>query len=135
MSGSAAEAGGPPIGRRCGAGVPAGIALRMRDGCSRGGSQQLGGSASAPRRTTWRFQIDNLAKSIAFHDYALASHVFRRFFFINGHGANIETVQAAFPRSNEVSGGSTGVGQDEELQCPLANWWEDNARSRQGGVW
>ena len=60
------------------------------------------------------------------HDYvlSLARHGFRRFFFINGHGGNIATVQAAFSEIYAAFEGAIGVRQDEELRCRLANWWD-----------
>ncbi|MFL5289351.1 MAG: creatininase family protein [Rhodopila sp.] len=63
------------------------------------------------------------------HDYvlSLARHGFRRFFFINGHGGNIATVQAAFSEIYAAYEGALGVRQDRELRCRLANWWDGKA--------
>src|SRR5580698_1354511 len=60
------------------------------------------------------------------HDYvlSLARHGFRRFFFINGHGGNIATVQAAFSEIYSAFEGALSVRRDEELRCRLANWWD-----------
>jgi creatinine amidohydrolase len=60
------------------------------------------------------------------HDYvlSLARHGFRRFFFINGHGGNIATVQAAFSEVYAEFEGAIGVRREEELRCRLANWWD-----------
>jgi creatinine amidohydrolase len=60
------------------------------------------------------------------HDYvlSLARHGFRRFFFINGHGGNIATVQAAFYEIYAEFEGAFGTRRNEELRCRLANWWD-----------
>jgi creatinine amidohydrolase len=60
------------------------------------------------------------------HDYvlSLARHGFRRFFFINGHGGNIATVQAAFSEIYAAFEGAIGVRRNDELRCRLANWWD-----------
>ena len=60
------------------------------------------------------------------HDYvlSLARHGFRRFFFINGHGGNIATVQAAFSEIYAAFEGAIGVRRNDELKCRLANWWD-----------
>jgi creatinine amidohydrolase len=60
------------------------------------------------------------------HDYvlSLARHGFRRFFFINGHGGNIATVQAGFSEIYAAFEGAIGKRQDDELRCRLANWWD-----------
>ena len=54
---------------------------------------------------------------------SLARHGFRRFYFINGHGGNIATVNAAF---SEVYAESSmgGAGNRPEVKCRLRNWWE-----------
>jgi creatinine amidohydrolase len=63
------------------------------------------------------------------HDYvlSLARHGFRRFFFINGHGGNIATCQAAFAEIYAAFEGAIGLRQDQELRCRLANWWDGRA--------
>jgi creatinine amidohydrolase len=60
------------------------------------------------------------------HDYvlSLARHGFRRFFFINGHGGNIATVQAAFSEIYAEFEGAIGLRRNDELRCRLANWWD-----------
>jgi creatinine amidohydrolase len=60
------------------------------------------------------------------HDYvlSLARHGFRRFFFINGHGGNIATVQAAFSEIYASFEGAIGLRRNDELRCRLANWWD-----------
>jgi creatinine amidohydrolase len=55
---------------------------------------------------------------------SLARHGFRRFFFINGHGGNIATVQAAFYEIYAEVEGAFGARRDEEVRCRLANWWD-----------
>jgi creatinine amidohydrolase len=63
------------------------------------------------------------------HDYVLSlvRHGFRRFFFINGHGGNIATVQAAFSEIYAEFEGAIGLRRDDELRCRLANWWDGKA--------
>jgi creatinine amidohydrolase len=54
---------------------------------------------------------------------SLARHGFRRFYFINGHGGNIATVNAAFSEVYaEVS--MSGGGNRPAIKCRLRNWWE-----------
>jgi creatinine amidohydrolase len=68
------------------------------------------------------------------HDYvlSLARHGFRRFFFINGHGGNIATVQAAFSEIYAAYEGALGTPKDQELRCRLANWWDGRAMHELG---
>jgi creatinine amidohydrolase len=55
--------------------------------------------------------------------FSLARHGFRRFYFVNGHGGNIATVQAAF--SEIYAAASLGQGGNEPaLRCRLRNWWQ-----------
>jgi creatinine amidohydrolase len=60
------------------------------------------------------------------HDYvlSLARHGFRRFCFINGHGGNAATAQAAFSEIYAEVEGALGTRQPNELRCRLANWWD-----------
>jgi creatinine amidohydrolase len=59
---------------------------------------------------------------------SLARHGFRRFFFLNGHGGNTATVQAAF---FEVYGEVAGSLQDAlDLRCKVTAWWESEAAER-----
>jgi creatinine amidohydrolase len=54
---------------------------------------------------------------------SLARHGFRRFYFINGHGGNIATLQAAF--SELYAEASLAVaGNQPAIRCRLRNWWQ-----------
>ncbi len=59
---------------------------------------------------------------------SLARHGFDRFFFINGHGGNTPSLQAAF---SEIYGersfyapGEHGGGGQPSVRCDFANWWK-----------
>jgi creatinine amidohydrolase len=58
------------------------------------------------------------------HDYvtSLSRNGFRRFYFLNGHGGNINTVQAAFA---EIYAGQSFQPADQStgIRCKLANWY------------
>ncbi len=58
------------------------------------------------------------------HDYvtSLSRNGFRRFYFLNGHGGNINTVQAAFA---EIYADQSfqPVDQSTGIRCKLANWY------------
>jgi creatinine amidohydrolase len=61
------------------------------------------------------------------HDYvlSLAHHGFRRFMFLNGHGGNIATVNAAFYEVYAAAEGALGkAGVAAPLRCKLVNWWD-----------
>jgi creatinine amidohydrolase len=68
------------------------------------------------------------------HDYvlSLARHGFRRFFFLNGHGGNIATVQAAFYEIYAAAEGALGTAPSRhgEIRCKLVNWWESPAAAK-----
>jgi creatinine amidohydrolase len=53
---------------------------------------------------------------------SLAHHGFRRFFFINGHGGNVSTINASFQeiyaRQSLEAGDNAG-----EVRCAFKNWW------------
>lgn len=51
---------------------------------------------------------------------ALAAHGFRRFFFINGHGGNIASVNAAFAEIHALRWQAGAPA----LRLSLANWWD-----------
>jgi creatinine amidohydrolase len=68
------------------------------------------------------------------HDYvtSLSRNGFRRFYFLNGHGGNINTVQAAFAEiyagqsfQPEIYAGQSfqPADQSADIRCKLANWY------------
>lgn len=55
---------------------------------------------------------------------SLSHHGFDRFYFLNGHGGNIASVNAAF---NEIQTENTFAGRDGNkpaVRCRLRNWWD-----------
>jgi creatinine amidohydrolase len=54
---------------------------------------------------------------------SLARHGFRRFYFINGHGGNVSTVQAAFSEIY-ADGSLAPAGNAPALRCIMRNWWQ-----------
>ncbi len=59
---------------------------------------------------------------------SLARHGFDRFFFINGHGGNTPSLQAAFSeiyaeRSFYADGDNSGGGKPS-VRCDFTNWWK-----------
>lgn len=53
---------------------------------------------------------------------SLARNGFRRFYFLNGHGGNINTVQAAFAEIYAAHSFQS-VDQPGDIRCKLANWY------------
>jgi len=51
---------------------------------------------------------------------ALAAHGFRNFFFVNGHGGNIATINSAFAEIHALRW-QAGL---PAIRCQLANWWD-----------
>jgi creatinine amidohydrolase len=54
---------------------------------------------------------------------SLAHHGFTRIYFLNGHGGNTATINAAFA---EIYAQSTigGAGATSDVKCKLKNWWD-----------
>lgn len=58
---------------------------------------------------------------------SLARHGFRHFYFVNGHGGNIATINAAFSEiyaDSSLARGESRAGNRTGLRCRLKNWWE-----------
>jgi creatinine amidohydrolase len=51
---------------------------------------------------------------------SLAAHGFRRFYFLNGHGGNILTINKAF---QEIAAAAGSDDAPDGLNCVLRNWW------------
>ncbi len=54
---------------------------------------------------------------------SLARHGFERFYFINGHGGNVNTVNAAFSEVYAESSLRTAASNRPALRCQLRNWY------------
>lgn len=55
---------------------------------------------------------------------SLARHGFDRFFFINGHGGNTPTMQAAFSQIYAERSFHADGGGGPQVRCDFANWWK-----------
>ena len=55
---------------------------------------------------------------------SLIQQGFERFYFLNGHGGNIATVQAAFSEIYAQSSLGTQATAYSSVRCKLRNWWE-----------
>jgi len=58
---------------------------------------------------------------------SLARHGFERLFFINGHGGNVATVNAAFNEVYAESSLGTAAANRPNLRCVLRNWYMGKA--------
>ncbi len=54
---------------------------------------------------------------------SLAQHGFTRFMWVNGHGGNIATLEAAFPEIY-ADARAAGLPQATHLRCKVANWFD-----------
>ncbi len=57
---------------------------------------------------------------------SLVQHGFERFYFLNGHGGNVATTNAAFSEIYAQSSLSTQADESPRIRCLLRNWWEAN---------
>lgn len=55
---------------------------------------------------------------------SLATGGFRRFFFVNGHGGNVASLNAAF---SEIHCDASFAGRAGEVRCALFNWYQSRA--------
>ena len=55
---------------------------------------------------------------------SLIQHGFERFYFLNGHGGNIATVNAAFSEIYAQASMGASLADQSRVQCRLVNWWE-----------
>ena len=55
---------------------------------------------------------------------SLACHGFTHFYFLNGHGGNVATIQAAFSEIHAQRSLKSGSGAPEGLQLMCQNWWQ-----------
>ena len=55
---------------------------------------------------------------------SLIQHGFNRFYFLNGHGGNIATVNAAFSEIYAQSSLGKQSPKYSDVRCTLKNWWE-----------
>jgi creatinine amidohydrolase len=52
---------------------------------------------------------------------SLAAHGFDRIYWLNGHGGNVATIEAAF---SELYAEASFLGRPRGFACKLRNWWE-----------
>jgi len=55
---------------------------------------------------------------------SFARHGFDRVYFLNGHGGNIATIQAAFAEIYHARSVESGGGNHPRIRCFLRSWWE-----------
>lgn len=99
------------LGRKTGALIAPTIAVGMAQ-------HHLGFPGSITLRPT---TLINVIRDIV---NSLIRHGFERFYFLNGHGGNSATVQAAFAEIYaQASLGATPTDQSR-VRCKLVNWWQ-----------
>jgi len=59
--------------------------------------------------------------AIADWTLSLAHHGFRQILFLNGHGGNVATIEAAF---SELYAEASFAGRSAGFACRLKNWWD-----------
>jgi len=52
---------------------------------------------------------------------SLAAHGFEKLYFLNGHGGNVATIEAAF---SELYAEASYAGRPRGFACKLQNWWD-----------
>lgn len=52
---------------------------------------------------------------------SLAGHGFEKIYFLNGHGGNVHTIEAAF---SELYAEASFAGNPRGFSCKLKNWWD-----------
>ena len=55
---------------------------------------------------------------------SLVRHGFERFYFLNGHGGNVATVNAAFAEIYAQSSLALSAADLSSVRCKVKNWWE-----------
>jgi len=55
---------------------------------------------------------------------SLARHGFERVFFLNGHGGNVATVNAAFSEIYAEASLNRAGGNGTDIRCTIRNWWD-----------
>ena len=78
---------------------------------------------------TVSFRPSTLVLVICDYVLSLARHGFERFFFVNGHGGNIATINAAFYEAYDAAGARDDL-DAARLRCRLANWWTNGTVRR-----
>jgi len=68
----------------------------------------------ALRPSTFMAAIGDWCKSLAYHG-------FEKIYFLNGHGGNVATIEAAF---SELYAEASYAGRHRGFACKLKNWWE-----------
>ena len=53
--------------------------------------------------------------------HSLALHGFQRIYFLNGHGGNVASIEAAF---SQLYAEASFAGRDAGFACKLKNWWD-----------
>ncbi len=74
---------------------------------------------------TITYRPSTLIRVICDYVSSLARHGFARILFVNGHGGNIATINAAFYEAYGASGDRQGTNA-ADLRCRLVNWWMNN---------
>ncbi len=71
---------------------------------------------------TVTYRPSTLVRVICDYVHSLARHGFERLLFVNGHGGNIATVNAAFYETYAAAEARAGPNA-RGLRCRLLNWW------------
>ena len=74
---------------------------------------------------TITYRPSTLIRVICDYVSSLARHGFARILFVNGHGGNIATINAAFYEAYGAAGNRQGASA-ADLRCRLVNWWMNN---------
>ena len=74
-------------------------------------------SSASLRPSTLIAVVGDIVKSFA-------RHGFDRFFFINGHGGNLPSVQAAFSEIYAERSFAADGGNRPPVRCEVRNWWQ-----------